>query len=640
MRRFIWCCPDYKESIAQLCRQYGIELLIPGSDPELLPLAELAEDLGSIGCRVVVSSPECIKICRDKQLLHDYLTEQGVSFAPTYSPAEAMEELEESDYPLILKPRSGSGSVGTRLLFSQKELEPFCANGYWVVQPYLLPVDLNDDISDRRELLCRLRRLGRPLQNDELSIQVFISEGGDILGHFASLNKLKDGVPVRVDPVDEPQERAAAAGIAAALIKIGLMGPCNFQGRYTEHGIVFFEVNPRFTGITHVRALMGYREVEAAVKLFISGADKEKIANVLQSPTDKVGLRQMTEIVIPRSKLQLLCEERASKRCGKYQRILVTGVGGYLGFSIAEELLRNEIAGSILAPVKDLAHAASIWRASEYADRVNLVEWDLKNPGLDLSNVDLVIHAAALRQVQERDRTAFFDNQMTTLNVVIAARKAAIPRFIYISSQSVYGVSNTPPFREDSPVDPCTDYSHSKLAGEMIVKTLEESATDWMILRLSRLYGFARNVRWHEMPHKFAQIAIEGSELRIRGGGDQRMDLLHISDAVSLVVAALDSPQEKWNEIYNAGGGNTVSIHEMAEICRELAVESTNVSPKIIVQHETVKHPSLGLDIDKAIRKLGWRPAVGIREGISELMFHAAEDLKSQRESSESYVRG
>lgn len=137
----------------QLCRRLGIELLIPGSDPELLPLDELADELESIGCKVVVSSPECIKICRDKQLLHDYLIDQGVAFAPTYSPMEAVESLDESAYPLILKPRSGSGSVGIRLLFSPRELEPFCDNGYWIVQPYLMSVDRNGDRTGDGEFL-------------------------------------------------------------------------------------------------------------------------------------------------------------------------------------------------------------------------------------------------------------------------------------------------------------------------------------------------------------------------------------------------------------------------------------------------------------------------------------------------------
>jgi len=124
-----------------------------------------------------------------------------------------------------------------------------------------------------------------------------------------------------------------------------------------------------------------------------------------------------------------------------------------------------------------------------------LIEWDLLKAGLDLSGVDLVVHSAALRMISDCDKSGYLDHQSMTLNLVNAARRAAVPRFIYISSQAVYGVANTPPFHEHSQIDPSTGYSQSKLAGELIVRTLQEGSTDWMILRLSRLYGFAANIR-------------------------------------------------------------------------------------------------------------------------------------------------
>lgn len=145
--------------------------------------------------------------------------------------------------------------------------------------------------------------------------------------------------------------------------------------------------------------------------------------------------------------------------------------------------------------MRDKARAASIWRSSSFADNVRLIEWDLLKAGLDLSGVDLVVHSAALRMISDCDKSGYLDHQSMTLNLVNAARRAAVPRFIYISSQAVYGVANTPPFHEHSQIDPSTGYSQSKLAGELIVRTLQEGSTDWMILRLSRLYGFAANIR-------------------------------------------------------------------------------------------------------------------------------------------------
>jgi hypothetical protein len=67
---------------------------------------------------------------------------------------------------------------------------------------------------------------------------------GALLGKFASLNRLKAGVPMQVDPIDDPDVWDAVAMVLEALVPVGLRGPCNIQGKITEHGVLFFEVNP------------------------------------------------------------------------------------------------------------------------------------------------------------------------------------------------------------------------------------------------------------------------------------------------------------------------------------------------------------------------------------------------------------
>jgi len=158
--------------------------------------------------------------------------------------------------------------------------------------------------------LERLQRTGRPVQQDEISSQVLVSPQGELVSRFISINRLKDGVPMQVDPVDDGQVWPDVHRLFNALIEEGLRGPCNIQGRWTPEGMLFFEVNPRFTGITHVRALMGYNEVEAAVRMFALGESPLEACRCLVRRTDVVGLRQMSEIVVPRERLERLARER------------------------------------------------------------------------------------------------------------------------------------------------------------------------------------------------------------------------------------------------------------------------------------------------------------------------------------------
>ena len=72
----------YPGRLASLCREEGVQLLIPG--PDLPVIAGVAVELERRGCRVLSSSSECIRICHDRKALHDFLAERGAPFFPTW----------------------------------------------------------------------------------------------------------------------------------------------------------------------------------------------------------------------------------------------------------------------------------------------------------------------------------------------------------------------------------------------------------------------------------------------------------------------------------------------------------------------------------------------------------------------------
>jgi len=302
--------PTYKERMMELCERVGIDVLISGSDPELIPIAEMASDLAARGTAAIVGSPASIRLCRDKLALSQHMIERGIPFVRTWSLEEARSQAADLPYPLIVKERSGSGSVGAQVLSGPQDWERVHCAGAWIAQPYLLSASWYQEQRGVQPYLERLQRTGRPVQQDEISSQVLVSPQGELVSRFISINRLKDGVPMQVDPVDDGQVWPDVHRLVNALIEEGLRGPCNIQGRWTPEGMLFFEVNPRFTGITHVRALMGYNEVEAAVRMFALGESPLEACRCLVRRTDVVGLRQMSEIVVPRERLERLARER------------------------------------------------------------------------------------------------------------------------------------------------------------------------------------------------------------------------------------------------------------------------------------------------------------------------------------------
>ncbi|MFH1086690.1 MAG: hypothetical protein V1772_13125, partial [Chloroflexota bacterium] len=81
--------PGYAEALLGHVRQLGLDVLIPGSDPELLPLAEQRPEMERLGCQVIVSSPECVRICRDKLALYQRMAPLGVPVVETWELATA-----------------------------------------------------------------------------------------------------------------------------------------------------------------------------------------------------------------------------------------------------------------------------------------------------------------------------------------------------------------------------------------------------------------------------------------------------------------------------------------------------------------------------------------------------------------------
>jgi carbamoylphosphate synthase large subunit len=229
-----------------------------------------------------------------------------VPFAKSWSLEDALAQADDLPYPLVVKPRAGSGSVGVHIVSEPADWERIPLDGDMIVQDHLFPATWYDGPEGIKPYLERLAGTGLPLQEDEISEQVMVSKQGSLLGRYAGFIRLKAGVMMQYDPIDDAEVWEALEKFVKAMVPLGLKGPCLLQSRKTRDGLVFFEANPRFAGGTGVRTLMGYNEVEAAIRDFLLGEDEDSVRARLRMRTDVVGLRQMTEIVVPRERFDRL----------------------------------------------------------------------------------------------------------------------------------------------------------------------------------------------------------------------------------------------------------------------------------------------------------------------------------------------
>jgi len=236
--------PRFLEVIIDICKKEKIHAILIGLDPELPVFAshrEVVEDL--TGAKVVVSSPEVVKIGYDKWETYTFLKNNAFPYPRSTLPEDRGNFVDEVGFPIIIKPRTGSASRDVYLARNSEELEVFIKRvENSIIQEYL----------------------GSETEEYTSGVVMF----DEILGAITIKRELKRGVTFRALVDNYETVKAASVSIASALCPFG---PCNFQMRVVQGAPVTFEINTRFSGTTAIRAAFGFNEVETVLKYILFG---------------------------------------------------------------------------------------------------------------------------------------------------------------------------------------------------------------------------------------------------------------------------------------------------------------------------------------------------------------------------------
>jgi len=620
----------YVDQLTSVCQKEGVDLLIPCSDPELSRIAGAAPKLEQGGCRVVTSSPDCVRICRDKKALHDFMVENGVPFFSTWLACDVALDPSAIPYPAILKPRWGSGSVGVRILTSasdwtlvtmQNSLDTLES---WVVQPLGRPSTWGDAEWQRVLEEGQLRR------QDQLAVQLFVSESGHTIGRMTWLASLKSGVVTSIEVIDDPEIWRAVERVEEVVATLGVRGPLNIQGIRDGERTSFFEVNPRFSGSTGARALLGYREVEAAVRHFALGESEEDVKSLLTPRRRWVGLRQMAERAVPEVWVHRFESTGRLSLPFPLQRILVLGGSGYLGQEIVRALLDCHPHVEVVVPVRNREPMKRHWQEHPERGRLCLLDWsEVECCSPDLM-ADALIHTAAVRPPTAEDPSSLFaENLHLTRIATRAARLLAIPFFVFVSSHAVYE-GERPPWTEETPVRPQSPYAYAKVACEELVRELAGHGIRYAILRMASLYGLAERMQWERVVHRFAEQAVKGGTLQVHGSGRQTLDLMHVKDGAQAICSLLEASDRAWNGTYNITSGAPIEVAALAQLCRDTARSVTGIEVALANREISRAPLSYGSSNQRAAEILEWSPTISLRTGLEEIMTRLWEERESE----------
>lgn len=303
------------------------------------------------------------------------------------------------------------------------------------------------------------------------------------------------------------------------------------------------------------------------------------------------------------------------------RRLLVTGGCGFIGSNFVRHLLR--VDGAVeLANLDALTYCGNPDNVRDverdFADRYRFFRGDIRDPDAvsgAMAGCDSVIHFAAESHV---DRSIVRADDFITTNVVGTyvlleeARRRGVERFVFISTDEVYGSTLEGSFREDDPLSPSSPYSASKTAADLLA--LSYHTTYGLPVLVSRS---TNNFGPYQYPEKliplFVTNLIEGKKVPLYGDGGNVRDWLYVLDncrALEMVLRRGETGQ-----IYNVGANNEVDNRTITGAILELTGAGEDMVHYVADRPGHDRRYSVTTD---KIRALGWRPQRDFAEALAE----------------------
>ena len=291
------------------------------------------------------------------------------------------------------------------------------------------------------------------------------------------------------------------------------------------------------------------------------------------------------------------------------QKAIVTGGAGFIGSHLVDKLIEQGVEVIVLDNLSTGKRENINSKATFYnidISKLMLADYVL------FEGVDSVFHLAAMARVQPsiEEPIPYHNTNVTgTHNLLIAAQKANVKRFIFSSSSSVYGNAKVPT-SETHLKNPMSPYALHKLMGEQYCKLFSDLYDiDTVSLRYFNVYGDRMNLEgaYRLAIPIFATQIKEGKPCTINNDGKQLRDFTFVDDVIEANISTATSSKVFNGDVYNIGNGDNISVNELVDMMGG----EKSYGNKVIEPFETLA------DNSKIDLELGWKPKGNLKEWIN-----------------------
>ena len=281
------------------------------------------------------------------------------------------------------------------------------------------------------------------------------------------------------------------------------------------------------------------------------------------------------------------------------------------------------LEGAEVVVLDAMTYSGNLANLAPVADspRYNFVNGDIRDAALLDSlypGLDAVVHFAAESHVDRsvRDASIFVEtNVLGTQQLLDAALRHELPRFVHVSTDEVYGSISEGSWPETWPLEPNSPYSASKAGSDLLARAYHRThGLNISITRCSNNYGP------YHFPEKviplFVTNLIDDKHVPLYGEGNNVRDWLHVDDHCRGIAMVLTGGRA--GEVYNIGGGTELTNKELTEMLLEATGKDWSYVDRVA---DRLGHDlRYSVDITKISNELGYAPQVPFAQGLADVV--------------------